>query len=152
MALAATEDHYSDEGRQIRIPHPDVTIVERVQPSPPEQPQAITERPQQDPAPDIGRTRPISPPQPPTDVAADGTPRRPRRLAPVLRPVEVIEPSGRLPETPQAPPTINVTIGRVEVRATPPPSPPAQERHDTRSSGPVIMSLETYLRHREERG
>ena len=44
-------------------------------------------------------------------------------------------------------PTVHVTIGRVEVRATPPPAPaPARER------GPRAMSLEEYLRGRAGAG
>lgn len=49
-------------------------------------------------------------------------------------------------EPPEAAPTIHVTIGRVEVRATPPPSPPQKEK---RSRAPV-MSLDEYLRQRSQ--
>ncbi len=41
-------------------------------------------------------------------------------------------------------PTIQVTIGRIEVRATPPPSQPPQRQR----SVPPVMSLEEYLRQR----
>ena len=52
------------------------------------------------------------------------------------------------PERPiQPPPTIQVTIGRVEVRATPPPSPSATARP---TSAPAVKSLDDYLRQREE--
>jgi hypothetical protein len=44
-------------------------------------------------------------------------------------------------ETPQPSPTIQVTIGRIEVRATPPASPPKRKR-----AAPVAMSLDEYLR------
>jgi len=44
-------------------------------------------------------------------------------------------------ETPQPSPTIQVTIGRIEVRATPPASPPKRKR-----TAPVVMSLDEYLR------
>jgi hypothetical protein len=47
----------------------------------------------------------------------------------------------------QAPPTIQVTIGRVEVRATPPPSLPAAQRQ---IPTPPLKSLDDYLRQREE--
>lgn len=41
----------------------------------------------------------------------------------------------------QPPPTIEVTIGRIEVRALTPPAPPPRQRHE-----PPRMSLEDYLR------
>lgn len=44
-------------------------------------------------------------------------------------------------------PTIQVTIGRVEVRATPRPSPPATQRQ---TPAPAVKSLDDYLRQREE--
>jgi hypothetical protein len=44
--------------------------------------------------------------------------------------------------------TIQVTIGRVEVRATPPPAKPTSEKH----SGPAVMSLDEYLRRRAKAG
>jgi hypothetical protein len=50
----------------------------------------------------------------------------------------------QLSMSPPLPPTINVTIGRIEVRATPPPRAPAPPR---RASAP-IMSLDEYLRQR----
>jgi len=48
---------------------------------------------------------------------------------------------------PPAPPTIHVTIGRIEVRATQPPAP-------VRRSAPTAstMSLEDYLRSRTRKG
>jgi len=49
-------------------------------------------------------------------------------------------------EPPEAAPTIHVTIGRLEVRATPPPSSPKNEK---RSRAPV-MSLDEYLRQRAQ--
>jgi hypothetical protein len=53
------------------------------------------------------------------------------RLAP---PVEPPQPT---------PPTIHVTIGRIEVRATPPPPSPRQR------PAPAVMSLDDYLKRRE---
>lgn len=44
-------------------------------------------------------------------------------------------------------PTIQVTIGRVEVRATPPPSVPSTPRQ---TPAPAVKSLDDYLRQREE--
>ena len=41
---------------------------------------------------------------------------------------------------PQPVPTIQVTIGRIEVRATPPPAPPQNRR-----PAPAVMSLDEYL-------
>jgi hypothetical protein len=53
-------------------------------------------------------------------------------------------PAPRSPKNTPAPPSINVTIGRVEVRATLPPRAPSQA---PRASSP-IMNLEEYLRQR----
>jgi hypothetical protein len=45
-------------------------------------------------------------------------------------------------------PTIQVTIGRIEVRATPPPAPRSQPRR----SEPAVMGLEEYLKQRAKGG
>jgi hypothetical protein len=45
---------------------------------------------------------------------------------------------------PQQAPTVHVTIGRIEVRATPPPVPPPKQR-----TTPPVMSLDDYLRQRD---
>jgi hypothetical protein len=47
---------------------------------------------------------------------------------------------------PEAAPTIHVTIGRLEVRATPQPSPPQKEKHNRAP----VMSLDEYLRQRSQ--
>jgi hypothetical protein len=44
-------------------------------------------------------------------------------------------------------PTIQVTIGRIEVRATPPPAAPARKEQKS-----AVMTLEEYLRQRSRRG
>jgi len=49
---------------------------------------------------------------------------------------------------PEAAPTIQVTIGRVEVRATPPPAPAPQRPR----AKPPVMSLDEYLRQRNRGG
>lgn len=52
-------------------------------------------------------------------------------------------------EEPSTPvPTIQVTIGRIEVRATPPSTPPSQPPR----SGPPVMGLEEYLNQRAKGG
>jgi hypothetical protein len=52
-------------------------------------------------------------------------------------------------QEPSAPvPTIQVTIGRIEVRAAPPPAPRAQPQR----SGPPVMGLEEYLKQRAKGG
>jgi hypothetical protein len=57
------------------------------------------------------------------------------------------EPARSLPEPPPSPPTVRVTIGRVEVRAVQPPPPPP-------SAAPVqqgpALSLDEYLKQRNE--
>lgn len=52
-------------------------------------------------------------------------------------------------ETSQGPPTINVTIGRIEVKAAGPPAAPAAGRKSTPTA---TLSLEDYLENRFERG
>jgi hypothetical protein len=57
-----------------------------------------------------------------------------------------------LPQFPPAPkpvsaPTINVTIGRVEIRATSPAPPPQRARPKSAN----VLSLEDYLRQRASR-
>jgi len=51
-------------------------------------------------------------------------------------------------ESSEPAPTIQVTIGRIEVRATPPPTPRAQ----TSRSAPSVMSLDDYLNQRAKGG
>jgi hypothetical protein len=66
---------------------------------------------------------------------------RPRVIPYVERPAPVLSE----PEPPSSPmPNIQVTIGRIEVRATP---QPAQQRQGRRASSPV-MNLDEYLRQR----
>lgn len=61
-----------------------------------------------------------------------------------------VERNAEAPANPTAEPvpTIQVTIGRIEVRAMPPPSQPPQRQR----SAPAVMSLEEYLRLRRNGG
>jgi len=84
--------------------------------------------------------RPESPPAPPR-----------LELKPVLAPPPPPGQPERLPQPPQPPasepaPVVNITIGRIEVRAAQPANPEAAVRK-TRSTPPV-MSLEEYLKRR----
>jgi hypothetical protein len=66
----------------------------------------------------------------------------PHQVIPSVRSLELDTP--KFSATPQPAPTIQVTIGRIEVRATPSTAPsPTQSR-----SAPSVMSLEDYLRQR----
>jgi hypothetical protein len=56
---------------------------------------------------------------------------------------EPVEPTSAAP-----PPIIQVTIGRIDVRATPAPAAPAQRQRAT----PPVMGLDDYLRQRAKRG
>jgi hypothetical protein len=47
-----------------------------------------------------------------------------------------------------SPPRINVTIGRIEVRATAPAAAPTDRRRDR--PAPQVLALEEYLQQREE--
>lgn len=58
-------------------------------------------------------------------------------VAPVLAQPPISEPT----------PVIQITIGRIEVRATPPSTPPQKQR-----TAPPVMNLEEYLRHRTKGG
>ncbi len=75
-------------------------------------------------------------------------------FAPIVLNRAAIQRNGELPaeqKQPERPiqpsPTIQVTIGRIEVRATPLPSPPATARP---TPAPAVKSLDDYLRQREE--
>jgi hypothetical protein len=84
------------------------------------------------------------------DISAAMVPRVSAAVAmPSLRflPQTVPKNSTAAPE-PKPEPTINVTIGRIEVRATPPPiQQPSEQR-----SAPRVMTLEEYLRQRSQGG
>lgn len=138
----ATRERVRTETRVVREQHllePVVreTVVERVLP-------AGDERDgQNDGADHRGRVdrRSGSPP-------SDATPAEGRSIRPQVRPAPSGEPpaprSGRQVESA---PTIHVTIGRIEVRATPPTASPKKER-----TQPVVMTLEEYLRVRRNGG
>jgi hypothetical protein len=66
-------------------------------------------------------------------------------LSPPLRNQEVAQSTQ---ESSAPVPTIQVTIGRIEVRATPPPAPHSQPKR----SGPPVMGLEEYLSQRAKGG
>lgn len=74
--------------------------------------------------------RPVKPVAPPVRIPAS------HQMRAAVRP--------QTPEVQAAAPTINVTIGRIEVRATPAPSTPARTAHRAKSA----PSLEDYLRSR----
>jgi hypothetical protein len=73
---------------------------------------------------------------------------RSERFAASIRPLTPAAPEFSPSLPPAVAPTIHVTIGRVEVRATPPP--PAASRAQTK--GPSVMSLEEYLGRRAAGG
>jgi hypothetical protein len=65
-------------------------------------------------------------------------------VQPVVPAIRSLPPIAPLPPAAAtAPPTINVTIGRVEIRAV---SPPAQQRAKPKPA--TVLSLEDYLRQR----
>ena len=75
----------------------------------------------------------------------------PLPASPLLQPrVTVVErqPPPVRPEAPAAEPVIQVTIGRIEVRATPPPAQPSRPR----PAALPALSLEEYLRRRSRKG
>lgn len=91
-------------------------------------------RPQPSEAPSASPSLPLLKPDSPALNPPLAPPLRPSPIPPMISPPQ--------PDKPAAP-TIQVTIGRIEVRATPPP-PPAKK------SAPATpqLSLETYLRQR----
>jgi hypothetical protein len=66
----------------------------------------------------------------------------PHQVIPSVRSLGLDTP--KFSATPQPAPTIQVTIGRIEVRATPPTAPSSTQSR----SAPSVMSLEDYLRQR----
>ncbi len=75
----------------------------------------------------------------------------PRQEGPLGHPYNRVSPHEVVSATQEssAPaPTIQVTIGRIEVRATPPPT----ARPQTQRSAPSVMSLEEYLNQRAKGG
>lgn len=101
------------------------------------------------PAPAVERVAPPEKLQPPAHAHPEPSPMqaaRPGTLTPVLpqirlAPAQPLAPPAPAPGLPT--PTIQVTIGRIEVKATP-PAPPSKKQ---RPAAPV-MSLEEYLRRR----
>lgn len=70
-------------------------------------------------------------------------------LQPKVAPADQLAfPPRQQPAAAAAEPVIQVTIGRIEVRATPPPLQPARPRPAAQSAG----SLEEYLQRRSRRG
>jgi hypothetical protein len=108
----------------------------------------------------VMRYPPPAPPPAPDNAGDRGAPTLrtpesglPRGTTPPLTPRETREPSGARPKA--APPTtVHVTIGRVEVRAVSPA--PVQEQAAARAAPQhtttPVMTLETYLRLREQGG
>ena len=95
------------------------------------------------PEPVIPSTDPAPVPKPPAAVIV-----RPQVAA--IPPAEPSLPFSPLPEaTAETPPAIQVTIGRIEVRATPPPAAPSQKQ---RPDKPAVMSLDEYLTERNGGG
>jgi hypothetical protein len=68
----------------------------------------------------------------------------PTLQAPVIIPDRALLPVRPEPPAPQ--PVVNITIGRIEVRATPAPKAPARERQAARPP----VDLEEYLRQRSK--
>lgn len=83
----------------------------------------------------VDQNRPEPAPMP--EVRASGIVARPR-VAPFVEP-----PPARPEPAERAEPTVKVTIGRVELRATPPPAVPRRPRRRS-----AVMGLEEYLRRR----
>jgi hypothetical protein len=86
----------------------------------------------------------------PSIVAPLSPDKRPGPAAVVAQPR--VEPAQRIEPPPAAPaeptPTIQVTIGRVEIRATSPPVPAPKKQRPK----PAVMSLDEYLRQRANGG
>jgi hypothetical protein len=81
----------------------------------------------------------------------DRNPLESRTAPTALRPRVTVVERGPFPARREAPapaPIIQVTIGRIEVRATPPPAQPPRQR----PAAPSALSLEDYLRQRSKGG
>jgi hypothetical protein len=81
----------------------------------------------------------VVPPAQRRDTATQLAPALPLRESPMRPPARRVAPEAAAPT-----PTIQVTIGRIEVRATTPVRPTRTER-----STPSVMSLDDYLRQRD---
>lgn len=166
--LASLESHDRLDRRQAIQPAPpsgEVTGVTRPRPSaPPLIEQVITRARQPDrttDAPDRSISEPVvrhvtetvhrqpaitpsSPPVAPNDGRQVSEPVRESSPKTILQPAITVSRLAPPVEPPQpASPTIHVTIGRIEVRATPPP-PASKQR-----PAPAVMSLDDYLKQRE---
>jgi hypothetical protein len=123
-------------------PTPKVEWRERLIQSPPVEGNSVTQPPAPQP--------PAAPPslKPADSVAAPGTPQAivPQQVRLAPSPISLPSVAPAASARPLAGPTIQITIGRIEVRATP-PSPATPKKV---SSKPVAMSLEEYLKQRNE--
>lgn len=123
-------------------PTPRVEWRERLIESPPLEGNSVTPPPAPQP-PAAPQSR-----NPADSAAAPGMPQRvvPQQTRLALRPVSLPPVAPAASTKPSAAPTIQVTIGRIEVRATH-PSPAAPKKAPSK---PAAMSLEDYLKQRSE--
>jgi hypothetical protein len=107
------------------------------------------------PAPDRSKLEPVSSPVVPSRSLSEPPPSPTRLVMPPVQPRVIPapppEPAALIrPEPAPTPsPAVHVSIGRIEVRATPLPSAPQPRK---RPSTPPVMSLDEYLRQRAHRG
>ncbi len=132
--MGATPPRTTPEGESQRALKPLIQhiVTERIS-SPAEPPRTAH------PLPELSPVRQTYPPIPGTIVARPET----RSYIEAKPPAHFEMPARREP-----PPTIQVTIGRIEVRATPPAAPSPR----TQRPKPPVMSLDEYLRKRAKGG
>lgn len=141
IEVAASSDRPADESRPrpSQAAHDEPTVQPRPRrddgESPPREPRRAT----------------VAPPPAPEVAPLAATPAVRERDATAVRPTRRVarERAGddrrRDPSPAEAPPAVEVTIGRIEVRVVPPPAPAPARRADRR---PAATSLDDYLRAR----
>ncbi len=82
----------------------------------------------------------------PTPAVSGVLPKQAPMLVPTLRPEAALRPTQPTPPRPIEPPVIEISIGRVDVRAVSTPPPSSTPR--VRSVAP-LLSLDDYLRHKD---
>ncbi|MBX3057990.1 MAG: hypothetical protein KF770_16105 [Anaerolineae bacterium] len=152
VIVASAPSHNQAEPEPARETHPSVIIREQItllrhvaeSPAPPAPAlvEIVREQPIQ-PLPPVAAA-PVGVPEPASQPTTDPAAIRPEQIKPFI-PANGRAPHHPPPVTPPEPaPTVHITIGRIEVRATPPPPAKAAQKQPRTP----VLSLDDYLRQR----